>query len=151
MWAGQQVLHLLQDLFKQGRLSLMLALTWGKCKGSCSDWDSWVPCIALHARRNVAQCLKHLEILQAIEHSTVVNACKMSGNSYHWSQVTTVFIRKSTSILYGTSSKFYPSPHAWRHHASWSFPLSPSGRKIITVKPHLLYRQNYTTCRWDTC
>ena len=26
MWAGQRVLHLLQDLFKQGKLSLTLTL-----------------------------------------------------------------------------------------------------------------------------
>ena len=32
------------------------------------------------------------------------------------------------------------------HH----FPCTyPSGREIITVNPHLLYRQNYT--RWDIC
>ena len=39
------------------------------------------PSIALHASGNVAQCLKRLETIQAIEHSAMVNACKNSGNS----------------------------------------------------------------------
>ena len=98
MWAGQRVLHLLQDLFKQGKLSLTLTLTWGDCKGSCNDynWDSWAPCIALHASRNSAQHLKCLETIQVIEHSAVVNACKNSGNSYCWSKVIMVFVRRTT-------------------------------------------------------
>ena len=95
MWAGQRVLHLLQDLFKQGKLSLTLTLTWGDCKGSCNDynWDSWAPCIALHASRNVAQRLKRLETIQVLEHFAVDNACKKEANTYCWSQVITVFIR----------------------------------------------------------
>ena len=44
-----------------------------------------------HASRNVVQCLKDLETVQAIEHSAVVNACKKSGNSYYRSQVTIAF------------------------------------------------------------
>ena len=115
MWAGQRVLHLLQDLFNQGKLSLMLTVTWGDCKGS---WDSWVLCIALDPSRNIAQCLKHLETIQVIEHSAVVNACKRSVNSYCWSQF---IIRRTTKfpyILYGTLLKFYPNPSMWRHHAS---------------------------------
>ena len=135
MWAGQLVLHLLQDLFKQGKLSVTLTLTWGDCKGSCSDynWESWAPCIALHASRNVAQRLKRLETIQVIEHSAVVNACKKSANSYCWSQVITAFIRRITKfpyILYGTALKFYPmpSPRTWRHHAS-----QPLRHKYITV------------------
>ena len=122
MWAGQQVLGLLQDLFKRSKLSLTLALTWSNCKGSCSDhnWDSWAPCIALCPSQNIVQRLKHVETIQAIEHSAVVNGCKKSGNSYYWSEVTTVFIRstKSPYILYGTPSKFYPSPCVWCHHES---------------------------------
>ena len=121
---GQRVLRLLQDLFKQGKLSLMLTLTWYNCKGSCNNynWDSWAPYIALHASRNVMQRLKHLQTIQVIEPSAVVNACKKSANSYYWSQVIMVFIRRSTEfpyILYGTQLKFYPSPRTWRHHASW--------------------------------
>ena len=48
MWPEQRVLRLLQDLFRQGKLSLTLALTWGNSRGSCNDydWDYWVPCIA---------------------------------------------------------------------------------------------------------
>ena len=48
MWPEQRVLRLLQDLFRQGKLSLTLALTWGSSRGSCNDydWDYWVPCIA---------------------------------------------------------------------------------------------------------
>ena len=37
--------------------------------------------------------------------STVVNACKKSGDSYYWSQVTDMFVRRSVNlpyILYGT-------------------------------------------------
>ena len=62
MWAGQCVLCLLQNLFKQSKLSLTLTLARGKCWGSCSDynWDSWAPHIALHASRNVAWHLKCL-------------------------------------------------------------------------------------------
>ena len=37
--------------------------------------------IAFHATRNVVQCLKCLETIQAIEHSAVVNACMQSKNS----------------------------------------------------------------------
>ena len=123
MWAGQRVLCLLQNLFKQSKLSLTLTLARAKCWGSCSDynWDPWAPHIALHASWNVSRCLKHLETVQAIEHSVVVNGCKNNGNSYYWSQVTTMLIRrsmKSTYTLYGTPSKFYPSPRTWRHYAS---------------------------------
>ena len=125
MWAGQRVLHFLQALFKQGKLWLMLTWTWGDCKGSCNNyiynWDSRAPSIALHASRNVAQRLKRLETIQVIEHCAVDNACKKGANSYCWSQVITVFIRRTTKspyILYGTSLKFYPSPRMWRHHAS---------------------------------
>ena len=111
--------------WKQSKLSLTLTLTWGNCEGSCSkyNWDSWTPCIALHASQNVVEHLKRLETIQVIEHSAAVNACKKSNNSYsnYRSQVTTVFIRRSTKspyILYGTPSKFYPSPRTWCHYAS---------------------------------
>ena len=40
-----------------------------------------VASIALHASGNIAQRLKRLETIQVIEHSTMVNACKNSGNS----------------------------------------------------------------------
>ena len=121
--AGQRVLCLLQNLFKQSKFSLMLTLARGKCWGSCSNynWDPWVLHIALHASRNILRRLKRLETVQAIEHSVVVNACKYSGNSYYWSQVTTLLIRRSMNspyILYGTPSKFYPSLRTWRHYAS---------------------------------
>ena len=48
MWAGQQVLSLLQNLFKQSKLSLRLTLARGKSWGSYSNynWDPWVPRIA---------------------------------------------------------------------------------------------------------
>ena len=97
MWAGQRVLCLLQDPFKQSKLPLTLTLARGKCWGSCSNynWDSWVPHIALHASRNVARCLKCLETVQATEHSVVVNACKNSDNSYYWSKAKMVLIRRS--------------------------------------------------------
>ena len=136
MWAGQRVLRLLRDLFKQGKLSLTLTLTWGNCKGSRTDynWDSWAPSIALHASRNVAQRPKRLETIQVIEYSAVVNACKKSGNSYYWSQVITVFIRRTTKspyILYGTPLKFYPSPRTWRHHASR--PLEYDGMRMARL------------------
>ena len=128
MWAGQRVLCLLQDPFKQSKLSLMLTLARGKCWGSCyssnNNWDSWALHIALHASRDVARRLKRLETVLAIEHSVVVNGRKNSGNSYYWSQVTTLLIRrsmKSTYTLYGTPSKFYPSPHTWCHYASRPF------------------------------
>ena len=122
----QQVLSLLQNLFKQSKLSLRLTLARGKCWGSCSDynWDLWAPHIALHASQNVLRCLKRLETVQVTEHSVVVNGCKNSGNSYYWSQVTTLLIRRSMNspyILYGTPSKFYPSPRTWRHYASRPF------------------------------
>ena len=83
MWAGQRVLCLLQNLFKQSKLSLTLTLARAKCWGSCSDynWDPWAPHIALHASWNVPRCLKHLETVQAIEHSVVVNGCKNSGTA----------------------------------------------------------------------
>ena len=101
------------------KVSVMLTLTWGNCEGSCSnyDWDSWVPCIALVAIRNVAQLPKRIETIQSIKHSAVVNACKNSGNIYYWSQVT-MFIRRGTKfpyILYGTPSKFYIRPRTWHH------------------------------------
>ena len=51
-------------------------------------------------------------LCKMIEHSAKVNARKKSGNSYYRSQVTIVFIRKSTKspyILYDTQSKFYPT------------------------------------------
>ena len=85
MWAGQRVLCLLQNLFKQSNLSLTLTLARGKCWGSCSDynWDPWAPHIALHASRNVPRRLKRLETVQVIEHSVVVNRCKMGSNSYY--------------------------------------------------------------------
>ena len=148
MWAGQWVLHLLQDLFKQGKLSLTLTLTWldVTARGSCNDynWDSWAPCIALHASRNVAQRLKRLETIQVIEHSAVVNACKKGANSYCWSQVITVFIRRTTKslyILYGTPLKFYPSPRTWRHHAS-----RPIFENISSKT-----EQRTTVARYQTC
>ena len=56
----------------------------------------------------------------------MVNGCKNCGNSYYWSQATTLLIRRSMNslyILYGTPSKFYPSPRTWRHYASWPLPL----------------------------
>ena len=89
MLAGQWALRLLQDLFKQGKLSLTLTLTWGNCKGSCNNynWDSWAPSTALHASRNVAQRLKRLETIQMIEHSAVVNSCQKDANNCCWSQV----------------------------------------------------------------
>ena len=126
MWAGQHDLCLIQNLFKQSKLSLMLTLARGKCWGNCRDynWDLWAPHIALHASWNVLTCLKCLETLRAIEHSVVVNGCKNSGNSYYWSQVTTLLIRRNMNlpyILYGTLSRFYPSPHAWCHYASQPF------------------------------
>ena len=71
-------------------------------------------CSFFHASRNVVQCLKQLETVQAIEHSADVNPCKKSDNSYYRSQVTIVFISKSTKspyILYDTLSKFYPTSH----------------------------------------
>ena len=83
MWAGQRVLCLLQNLFKQSKLSLTLTLARAKCWGSCSDynWDPWAPHIALHASWNVPRHLKRLETVQAIEHSVVVNGCKNSGTA----------------------------------------------------------------------
>ena len=118
MHVWQRVLCLLHNLFKQSKLSLMLTLARGKCWGSCSDynWDPWVSRIPLHASRNVPRRLKCLETVQATEHSVVANRCKNSGNSYYWSQVTTLLIRRSMIspyILYGT-----PSPRTWRHYAS---------------------------------
>ena len=102
MWAGQRVLCLLQNLFKQNKLSLPPILARDKCWGSCSDynWDPWAPRIALHASRNVPRHLKRLETVQAIEHTVVVNGCKNSGNSYYWSQVTTLLIRRSMNSPY---------------------------------------------------
>ena len=160
VWAGQQVLPLLQDLFKQGKLSLMLTLTWGDCKGSCNDynWDSWAPCIALHASRNVVQRLKHLETIQVIEHCAVVNACKKGANSYCWSQVTTVFIRKTTKspyILYGTPLKFYPSLRTWPHHASrplcdcWPFSACADRFQLCTLAYWPTFWFLYTGPVWN--
>ena len=60
MWVGQRVLCLLQDPFKQRK----------------------APYKAFHANRNIPRCLQHLETVQVIEHSVVVNACKNSGNNY---------------------------------------------------------------------
>ena len=55
------------------------------------------------------QSLKHLETVQAIEHSAMVNAHKKE-----WQQLLliTSYNRKGTKspyILYGTQSKFYPT------------------------------------------
>ena len=157
MWAGQRVLDLLQDLFKQGNLSLTLTLTWSDCKGSCNDynWGSWALCIALHASQNVAQRLKHLETIQVIEHSAVVNAFKKSVNSYCWSQVITAFIRRTTKspyILYGMTMKFYPSPHTWHHHASrplcfqW---LCVSVKVVQQLKVACLFGEGWCGCKWE--
>ena len=132
MWVGQRVLCLLQDLFKQGKLSLTLTLTWGNCKGSCNhyNWDSWAPSIALHASRNVAQCLKRLETIQVIM----------------------VFIRRTTKspyILYGMPLKFYPSPHTWRHHASRWLPLH-AFHPVVSKSNHLVhYCHWYKACLWS--
>ena len=52
------------------------SITW-----TVSNWDPWAPHIALHASWNVPRCLKHLETVQAIEHSVVVNGCKNSGTA----------------------------------------------------------------------
>ena len=105
------------------KLILTLTPTRGNYEGSCSDYDqdSWAPCSFFHASRNVVQSLKHLETVQAIEHSAEVNPRKKSGNSYYRSQVTIVFISKSTKspyILYDTPSKFYPTSHMWCLYAS---------------------------------
>jgi len=40
-----------------------------------------VPHVALHASQNVARHLKCLETVQAIEHSVVVNACKIAATA----------------------------------------------------------------------
>ena len=168
MWAGQRVLCLLQNLFKQSKLSLTLTLARGKCWSSCSDynWDPWVPRIALHASRNVPWRLKRLETVQATENSVVVNGCKNSSNNYYWSQVTTLLIRRSMNlpyILYGTPSKFYPSPRTWRHYASWSlqneFHLQPNScfarnlrwTRGVTLNPGKRRWDNAWTwdCNWD--
>ena len=80
MWAGQRVLCLLQNLFKQSKLSLTLTLARGKRWGSFSDynWDPWAPHIAVHASQNVPRHLKRLETVWAIEHSVVVNDAKIA-------------------------------------------------------------------------
>ena len=89
---SHQILQILVRL-----LCLILTLARGKFWGSC-NWDPWALHIALHASRNVPWRLRRLETVQAIEHSVVVNGCKNSSNSYYWSQVTTLLIRRSIAI-----------------------------------------------------
>ena len=76
----------------EGELHTIACNTVG-CKGSlthsthyfsvCEDVLTKLNCVALNASRNIVQRPKHIETIQRIEHSAVVNACKKSGNSYY--------------------------------------------------------------------
>ena len=158
MWAGQRVLCLLQNLFKQSKLSLMLTLAWGKFWGSC-NWDPWAPHIALHASWNVPRHLRRLETVQAVEHSVVVNGCKNNGNSYYWSQVTTLLIRRSIAIhSLWHAVKVLPQAHA-PNNPVLRYLFNPSFDKWIDKHeapcychlkklPTIIYCAPYQSFRW---
>ena len=66
-------------------------------------------CTLLHASRNVVQHLKCLEIVQAIEHSVVVNACKNSTIDHKLQRCLSGGVQNSHTFSMGHHRSFTPA------------------------------------------